>query len=45
MEEEADNLPVDFDEKEARKALNKKIPTYVKELIFKTEGKGNNFQL
>ena len=45
MEEEADNLPIDFDEKEARKALNKKVPTYVKELIFKTEGKGNNFQL
>ena len=45
MEEEADNLPVDFDEKEARKALNKKVPSYVKELIFKTEGKDNNFQL
>ena len=31
--------------KEARKALNKKVPTYVKELIFKTEGQGTNFQL
>lgn len=33
IEEENDNLPVLFDEKKARKRLNKIIPKYVRELI------------
>ena len=43
LEEESDNRPENFDEKEAKKYLKKKVPTFVKEFINSQESNGFNF--